>query len=1010
MTTPDPPIILLLFANDRSDGQYLRNLPAEAERLEQTLARLGERVRVITKANITQRGLLRLLRRHARQTIGVHFGGHAHPDALYIEDDAGAPVELNVAGLANWFARMPRLRWAFLNGCATRDHVETIHRSRPVPVIATERAICDDAAVAFADEFYACLAESWTIAESFAAARDALTFTGGDGAHRFLRPGSEPESTGPPWRLAMPPDDGASRWTLRTEWLGAAETAAVDQTSPAAPAAPLETLRAHLEAAHASLVPFFQPEHGTAFIREVYVELQIHCDPRRRARSDAEADAAEADAAEADAADAISDGPRRVTLEGLMAGDDDLPSHGRWAVLGDPGAGKSTLARHLVWQNATTADPPLTLYVGLADFAEFQGDPFDFVQDQVAQGAGAAADGIADALRGLAADEDRLWIIFDGLDEVAPDRLNTARQQIEAFGQRWPGVAIVVCSRPIGYETLVGFSPARVQPLDRQQQRHLLDGWLGEAAAAQALTRIHGEAALHDAAGNPLLLSLMAKLASEAPNRALPASRGGLYGAALSLLLARGHSPAKRGLGPQTSSARRLLSILSVALTEAGKEAWRRRAVEKALLAAARGDVDDQDRLTGGEWKDAGGFLDWVAHDTGILAAHDGPAGRWRYLHRSLRERLAAEALADEGAEAIIARIRAVADDEDQLGRWGETLGMACGLLDDPAAPLRALRDVDEALTLRVLPELSGLRPAVALDVLFGIEPRIEFFNHIWDGETLHRLACKWPLDEAVTELMARVTPTLDLDRLAFVHHALTALGRPPARAAFFAAAGRPIDAAPHIPWVPIRPGVFRMGEPGEAVAVHITATFEMAATPVTVGQYRAFDPEHRCRGGVEHPATAVSWWRAWLFAAWVGAALPTEAQWEYACRAGTTTRFWSGDDAADLDRVGWYGRNSGNQAHPVARKPANPWGLCDVHGNVDEWCLDGHGPAPDAGADGAPLADPARPPTGVQRVLRGGSCIVSAGVCRSAQRLARGPGLRLDVIGFRLARPAPAL
>ena len=102
------------------------------------------------------------------------------------------------------------------------------------------------------------------------------------------------------------------------------------------------------------------------------------------------------------------------------------------------------------------------------------------------------------------------------------------------------------------------------------------------------------------------------------------------------------------------------------------------------------------------------------------------------------------------------------------------------------------------------------------------------------------------------------------------------------------------------------------------------------------------------------HPAENVTWWEARGFAEWLNrsralppgwrADLPSEAQWEHACRSGTETAYWSGDDDADLARVGWYGGNAGGETHPVGAfgpAGANPWGLSDLHGNVWEWCLD---------------------------------------------------------------------
>ena len=138
------------------------------------------------------------------------------------------------------------------------------------------------------------------------------------------------------------------------------------------------------------------------------------------------------------------------------------------------------------------------------------------------------------------------------------------------------------------------------------------------------------------------------------------------------------------------------------------------------------------------------------------------------------------------------------------------------------------------------------------------------------------------------------------------------------------------------------------------------------------------------------------------------GYRLPTEAEWEYATRAGTETRFWSGNAQADLARVGWYASNSAidgsPQTHPVGGLPANPWGLFDVHGNVWEWVYDWYG-----AYDAADQEDPLGAEGGSYRVRRGGSYIGAARGARSAYRFYQGAGFRDQDIGFRLVlRPSP--
>jgi formylglycine-generating enzyme required for sulfatase activity len=127
---------------------------------------------------------------------------------------------------------------------------------------------------------------------------------------------------------------------------------------------------------------------------------------------------------------------------------------------------------------------------------------------------------------------------------------------------------------------------------------------------------------------------------------------------------------------------------------------------------------------------------------------------------------------------------------------------------------------------------------------------------------------------------------------------------------------------------------------------------------------------------------------------------LPTEAEWEYACRAGSTTAYSFGDDPRLLDEYGWSRANSGDQTHPVGQRKPNAWGLYDMHGNVWEWVQDWferYSPRP------RPVTDPRGPSSGSARVIRGGSWDSGARSCRSAYRFDGAPSYRNDYLGFRL-------
>jgi len=178
------------------------------------------------------------------------------------------------------------------------------------------------------------------------------------------------------------------------------------------------------------------------------------------------------------------------------------------------------------------------------------------------------------------------------------------------------------------------------------------------------------------------------------------------------------------------------------------------------------------------------------------------------------------------------------------------------------------------------------------------------------------------------------------------------------------------------------------------------------------VEQIRWSDAVKYCnaRSGAEglHPCYDLKTWKCDFTAN--GYRLPTEAEWEYACRAGTRTAYFYGDDASKLKRYAWFKDNSRGKPRPVGLKPPNPWGLYDMHGNVWEWCNDLYQ------VDyyqKSPKENPRGPETGDTRVLRGGAWKFSAESCRSGYRYNENPGYAdvcfgYDIYGFRCVRNAP--
>jgi formylglycine-generating enzyme required for sulfatase activity len=204
-----------------------------------------------------------------------------------------------------------------------------------------------------------------------------------------------------------------------------------------------------------------------------------------------------------------------------------------------------------------------------------------------------------------------------------------------------------------------------------------------------------------------------------------------------------------------------------------------------------------------------------------------------------------------------------------------------------------------------------------------------------------------------------------------------------------------------------------RSNDEGPVHEVRVT-DFYMGRYPVTNEQYGRFRAENPGVGEPKYwadrqfnqprqPVVGVSWDEAGRYAEWAGLRLPSEAEWEYACRAGTPTRFYTGDTEEDLSRAGWYVDNSDGQLHSVGEKEPNRFGLYDMHGNVWEWVEDDwHESHEGAPADGTPWINN---PRGSDRVLRGGGWSYEAAYCRSAFRFSFPPAYRGRFVGFRLSR-----
>ena len=747
---------------------------------------------------------------------------------------------------------------------------------------------------------------------------------------------------------------------------------------------------------------------------------------------------------------------RTATLDELLRRENRREHASRWVIVGDPGAGKSTLARALA-RRLNGNRTAVAIYTFLPTLVEVTMHPFDLAERELALLVGEERSrGLASVLEALAAQPRGVYLLFDGFDELgAADRSRVGRH-LRAWARALPQVPIAVFSRPVDFESLgPDFPTARVQLLDEELQRRLLLRWLGLQSVDAVLAKLRESPSLVEAARAPMLLALLAYLFKS--GAATPTTRLELYDRALDTLLRSEHRDAPSRAVSHPIAARRILGELSLALQEENAEVWR-----MDVLADVLRRLREHNGVVGKHWERAywagsHEFLEDVSQHSGILGPHDGSSKPWRFLHRQFRELLAAEALAGQSREELLARARRI--ERGEMPRWAESLAFTCELAgrmtERPAVEsfelLQSLFAANATLALRVLAELENIDPIEALDRL--VPPGG------WDGDFLVKYLGRWEQgrglsrDKVVAWLWRQVTLARTVLELAHVHYVLEKVSGEVDRVRFFSSCGRwPPQGPPPPDLVTIREGKSMMGSPreepereeNERLRQVKVCAFRLSAVTVTNEEYERLDPEHARETfngrlapehAARHPVVNVSWWEARLYARWLGMRLPREAEWEYACRAGKRTPFSFGETVSPRqvdnrgasmydDASAMQGGSEGHseamvrkgvhasgpkpedyrqQTVTVGSLPANAWGFYEMHGNVWEWCEDWYGEYSDGD-----VSDPRGPESGEERVIRGGSWVNWSGHCRSAYRQWARSLERRPYAGFRIAADAP--
>ena len=700
-------------------------------------------------------------------------------------------------------------------------------------------------------------------------------------------------------------------------------------------------------------------------------------------------------------------------------------------ILGDPGAGKTThLKRVLLWclhgglDDLGLPQDVIPVFLPLRELKDVSKSLDDFIQDQLDQPHLGTPPGFGKGLL----ERGHLVFLLDGLDEVADTghRAHVSRW-IERAMTVHPSCWFVVTCRFAGYtdqaRLSADFLEMHLRPLTAEQAEGFVRNWYRivqgaqTADSEQALILATEKAdelierlrqpdfrtrRVFELTRNPLLLTNICLVHLSRGN--LPHTRAALYEECVEVLLERWRSAAGIATRITAQSGRTVLQPVAYWLHQQ-EERTRATAEELApVIAPAL-------KAIGGGFSSAQDFLQAVRDESGILTGWD--QRHYGFMHLGFQEYLTAVELRNKAFDdpAIWQELAA------QFGEpWWQEVILLLLALYNPSVFQPFMREVLKR------PGIESQRSLIDMCLDDAAEASAQPFVELL-GIDAGDDAELWPRQFMALQIVARIDPqALEALTSVLLRHPSPQI-RQWLREQDAQARQQVIYAERggyELVFVP--GGSFLMGSPededgrsGDESPVHEVTVpdFYMGRYPVTNEEYGRFLAEHpdaeepaywgnRDLNQPRQPVVGVSWHEAERYAAWAGLRLPSEAEWEYACRAGTSSRYYTGDSDADLDRAGWYVGNSGGTLHPVGEKEPNAFGLYDMHGNVYEWCQDlWHDDYTDAPTDGSAWESG----SGSGRVLRGGGWGFGAANCRSAVRYFDDPGNRYDYVGFRLLR-----
>lgn len=678
-------------------------------------------------------------------------------------------------------------------------------------------------------------------------------------------------------------------------------------------------------------------------------------------------------------------------------------------LVGHPGSGKSTTLRLLAYRLLRDNSSALPIILRCVDYRPKRHQTFeDFIytslRDQTSRE-------VSDILkRERLAQSSTVTLLLDGIDEL---QTGTAEGFISALDRFLEDPAteierIIITSRVDAFRTFEssfsGWRRVSLQPLTDDQIQQFVHSWFSEKQTSSRLLARLQDRRMAELASRPFLLALMCLVYARGGD--LGPNRSELYAKAVSYLERR-HAD----IVPEFAIVRRReilqdLALKSLQLGVLDIDKWLAAGIAASRIAIVEGENIDSFTQLADELNDA-------SRAVGILQS---TLGKYSFVHRSFQEFLASRALLrSHNGEGVIMEY-------SRMDRWEEPVRLFVGGLPSAEAQARMLRGLwkaNQALALRALTDATRVPAGFAVELLGNseISERVRMLRSVrasladTDAVTRRRLVLETvePIlsgdasNEVIynaVSLVNWVDPEDEEATLwrAFGCHARVKrellLGDPDARFEFVDLSG----------------GNFIMGDDYSIDEVERPA-HDVSLSPFSIAKYqltnRAFDliieRGPSARNPVSRldaqPVVGLSWFDATIVALRVGCRLPTEAEWEYAARAGSRSAWFFGDEEAQLEEYANYEGHPGyGRPWEVGSAEPNSFSLYDVHGNVWEWCSDWLGPY-----QVGRVVDPTGPEAGTARVRRGGGHSYHARGTRSAFRWGNDPAYSFKDIGVRL-------